>query len=127
MADFFTLTGPEVRFGAGTVLLDISTAIDVTEYDLLTVNFYCTCLVPDPSSPSFTIDVYTGMQIDSYDDWKSALSETITVAGSSTTKQLGSGGFLRYITWGLTATNVLAHGGGLCIRVAARKKTLAIV
>jgi hypothetical protein len=100
----FSLTPQPIRLTA-TGKQFLSQSLDVSLFDQADALLYVVTL-EGTSSPTATIRLITGMQMDSEDGWVVAASFP-TVSASNTPQKLNVTGLLKYIRWelsGLTGT-----------------------
>ncbi len=99
MADEFTLTPQPVRLGTPTSQ-PLKDALDVSAYDRADVLLWVAAL-EGTASPTATVRILTGMQVESENGWVVAGTFT-AVTASNVAQALGLTGLLKYIRWELS-------------------------
>lgn len=123
MADILTLTPQPVRYqtSAGVGMQPVYLALDVGAYDLLSIE--AGVVGNDGGVASFTLDLFTAMQLDTDDGWLSVGTSLLTTATTNSwTRVAYQGGFLRYLRW-----KVSAISGGTAITFFVRGRGMRFV
>ncbi len=99
MADEFTLTPQPVRLTAATSQ-QLKDALDVSAYDRADVLLWVAA-IEGTASPTATVRILTGMQVESENGWVVAGTFT-AVTASNTALALAITGLLKYMRWELS-------------------------
>ena len=100
MARPITLTHQPIRVTA-TGFQPLYLAMDVSAFDILDIELGIVGL--EGTSPSVTVNVYTGMQNQVDDCWLPLSTFASQSTPDTYLKQSFQGGFLKYVRWNVTA------------------------
>jgi hypothetical protein len=106
MAQVFMLTDKPVRVTSASDAQELRIAKEVLEFDELDLSLHV--LSAEGTTPSLTLTIQTGMQIDSTSAWNDVASFAAKTA-SDTSELKNFTGFARYVRWKVTA---LTGSGG---------------